>query len=441
MGKNIERHLFSEILPWLGESKILVIKGARQVGKTTLLWSLLNHLKSKGQSVIFFSVDQERLEPWFSSPAAFLRYLVDQHGFGKSKKRLHIFLDEFQYLTEPGLFLKQLFDQEKDRIQLIVSGSSSLDISKNSEFLTGRKLDFYLHPFSFLEHLKSKSTLRFTAPLSLNHQNELKEFYQLYGSTLHEQWSDYLRWGGYPEVVLRNEVEKKEAVLADIVHTYIEKDVSGFLRVENVSAFNNLVRVLAHQIGQQVNLHELRTTLGLHQETIRKYLDILQGTYVLALLPPFFKNIRKEISKMKKAYMLDLGMNNILVGSTHLAGTHSFTGHVVENAVYLDLLRRFAGRDLYYYRTLGGAEIDFVLAQDGLLLPIEVKYQKGRQPVPVSARHFQERYTQALPPLIITQEDIHVSSTGVFLPAPLLPLVDLSLDQYPQRGSKGSSSI
>ncbi|MEK7540072.1 MAG: hypothetical protein AAB558_02385, partial [Patescibacteria group bacterium] len=88
-----------------------------------------------------------------------------------------------------------------------------------------------------------------------------------------------------------------------------------------------------------------------------------------------------------------------------------------------------------------GAELDFVLAQDGLWLPIEVKYQKGRQPVPVSARHFQERYTQALPPLIITQEDIHVSSTGVFLPAPLLPLVDLSLDQYPQRGSKGSSSI
>lgn len=156
----IERDLFHNIIPWLDEEKIIIINGARQVGKTTLLHALKQHLEERGEKTVYFAADQELGNPIFQDAKLFLRFAEEQY-LASGEKRVYIFLDEFQYITEAGLFLKQICDRERRRIHLIVSGSSSLEIAKNSEFLTGRKISFHLSSFSFREYLRARSKMRY----------------------------------------------------------------------------------------------------------------------------------------------------------------------------------------------------------------------------------------------------------------------------------------
>ncbi len=140
----VKRILFNEIKEWLSEDKIIIIKGARRTGKTTLLSQIKDYLTDGGQRTIYISVDQELGNPIFSDPKYFIRYLKDQYGVDEQGKT-YILLDEFQYVKEAGLLLKVVYDMAHQYLTIIATGSSSLEISKNREFLTGRKVEFILN--------------------------------------------------------------------------------------------------------------------------------------------------------------------------------------------------------------------------------------------------------------------------------------------------------
>ena len=420
----IKREILPSILHWIGKEKILILKGARQVGKTTILQQIIADIQKKDSTAatVYFRADDKENSQIFQSTATLEEYLKRTCGF--PLKFVYLFIDEFQVIENSGLFLKNIFDKYHDKMQIIVSGSSSLEITKNTEFLTGRSIDFDIQRISFREYFnyENKSDIK---PIQLKNFDELKLFYETFSDKIDIHFKEYLAFGGYPEVITTLENKDKEIILSSIVKTYIEKDIAGFLKIENITGFNNLVKILSAQIGNLVNLSEVSNTTTLSRNTAEKYLDILIGTYVFHMVTPFYKNIRSELSKMPKVYTLDIGICNYFTRS--LDSDNRLNGAIVENFVYLHLLNQYKKDYIHFYRTIGGAEIDFVIegAENNVILG-EVKYSTKAK-VPVAIKNFIERYPNSvIQKIIFTKNTLKQDADGtIFLPVNLLPFTNL----------------
>ena len=414
----INREILEKIRPWLGKEKILIIKGARQVGKTYLLKEIKRNLEASGKKVAYLFADDIDNKPMLKSLATLELYLEQYFNFPSDF--IYLMIDEFQVLDEAGLLLKNIFDKYKDKIQLIVSGSSALEINKNLEYLTGRAIHFNVDRVNFKEYFDFNEGIN-TKRYELDSFEELEVFFQTFKPKLELSLNGYLSYGGYPEVLTTQGVAEKEEVLKSIIKTYIDKDIINQLNVENVTGFNNLIKILAGQIGQLVNSHELSNTSNVSINTLKKYLEILVGTYIIDLVTPYFKNIRSEISKMPKIYVLDIGIRNYLLRSFNIGAGEQ--GGVMENFVYNTLLTQYAKEYIHFYRTNGGAEIDFVIEdRDNKLTLCEVKY-RSKVSVPVIMKNFDERYENVGRKLIITKDVLKKDSEGYFVPVTLLPFV------------------
>jgi len=418
----VKRILFNEIKEWLSEDKIIIIKGARRTGKTTLLSQIKDYLTDGGERTIYISVDQELSNPIFFDPKYFIRYLKDQYGVNE-QRRTYILLDEFQYIKGAGLFLKVVYDMAHKYLTIIATASSSLEISKNREFLTGRKVEFILNRFSFVESLWGISEYKYNYSWKLSKDIEdLKEFYALYKDDLETHFLDYVNWGGYPEVCLQANLEKREILLKEIIRTYIQKDIVDFLKVGNISAFNNLISLLSHQVGNLLNKVEVCNTLGIHFKTLENYLDILKGTFIFSFLKPFYTNIRKELSKMPKIYAEDMGVIRYCTGRS-FTDFKIIEGSEVENFVYNHLFLTFSEDNIYFYRTISKSEIDFMVKYKDRLIPIEVKFQKNTN-IPVSIRNFNKNYADKIDyNIIVTLNKMDFQNNTYFIPVVLLPFV------------------
>lgn len=418
----VKRILFDEIKEWFLEDKIIIIKGTRRAGKTTLLSQIRDYLSEYGEKTIYISVDQELTSPIFSEPKYFIRYLKEQYGVDE-EKRTYILLDEFQYIKEAGLFLKLVYDIAHKYLTIIVTGSSSLEISKNREFLTGRKVEFILNRFSFVEFLWGTSEYKYDYSWNLSRDiKDLKEFYALYKEDLERRFLDYINWGGYPEVCLQGNFKKKETLLKEIIRTYIQKDIVDFLKVGNISAFNNLISLLSHQVGNLLNKVEVCNTLGIHFKTLENYLDILKGTFIFSFLKPFYTNIRKELSKMPKIYAEDMGVIRYSTGRS-FTDFKVIEGNVIENFLYNHLSLSFSEENIHFYRTISKSEIDFIIKDKDRLIPMEVKFQKNAN-VPVSVRNFSKNYADRIDyNIVVTLDKLDFQSNTYFIPVLLLPFV------------------
>lgn len=416
----VKRILFDEIKEWLLEDKIIIIKGTRRAGKTTLLSQIRDYLSEYGEKTIYISVDQELTSPIFSEPKYFIRYLKEQYGVDE-EKRTYILLDEFQYIKEAGLFLKVVYDIAHKYLTIIVTGSSSLEISKNREFLTGRKVEFILNRFSFVEFLWGTSEYKYDYSWNSSRDiKDLKEFYALYKKDLERRFLDYINWGGYPEVCLQGNFKKKETLLKEIIRTYIQKDIVDFLKVGNISAFNNLISLLSHQVGNLLNKVEVCNTLGIHFRTLENYLDILKGTFIFSFLKPFYTNIRKELSKMPKIYAEDMGVIRYSTGRS-FTDFKVIEGNVIENFLYNHLSLSFSEENIHFYRTISKSEIDFIIKDKDRLIPMEVKFQKNAN-VPVSVRNFSKNYANRINyNIVVTLDKLDFQSNTYFIPVLLLP--------------------
>jgi len=423
----IKREITKKIRPWLGKEKILILKGSRQVGKTTLLKQIEKELaeKNPASAVVYLLADDLDNKPIFNSPASLELYLKQFHGF--PSKYIYLMIDEFQVINQAGLFLKNIFDKYKSKLQLIVSGSSSLEITKNSEFLTGRAIHFDIARINFKEYFDFANQTE-TKRIDLEDFKKLVLFYQTLRPKLEVALKEYSIFGGYPEVITTRKAEDKKIILKSIIKTYIEKDIINFLKIENVSGFNNLIKILSSQIGSLVNANELSNTVNLAGNTLNKYLDILAGTYIFNFVTPFYRNIRSETSKMPKAYILDLGIRNYLLRSFDFDTLNSSgtMGNIMENFVYLALLSQNPKDYLHFYRTISGTEIDFVIEKENEKnILCEVKY-RSKVKLPLTMKNFQKRYPDLIGQKIIVTKDLLKKESNVcYLPAVLLPFVKL----------------
>ena len=341
----IHRYLEEKILEDIGKRKILIIYGARQVGKTTLVKIILEKYKNSLYLNGDLIDDQDRLkEP--------TRAMVDQFkGYDL------LVIDEAQKIEDIGIKLKVIFDTLPD-LKIIATGSSAFELSNIvNEPLTGRYFSYTMYPISFSEAMESNK---------FNLENEL-----IYGS--------------YPEVVMTDDIKTKEAIIKNIASNYLFKDVLNIEYIKNSRSLEHLLKAVALQIGGQVSTSELANILDADAKTVLRYLDILHKLRIIFPLYPYFSNKRQSIVKMKKYYFYDLGIRNAVAGDFGAIGARNDVGALWENFCVVermklnDSLSRAA--ENYFWRSYQGDEIDLIETQNRAIGGYEFKWSgQGTSP-------------------------------------------------------------
>jgi len=220
-----------------------------------------------------------------------------------------------------------------------------------------------------------------------------KKISELSRKELISLFKEYAVWGGYPRVVFSKTEEKKEKILSEIYTSYIEKDIVGFLEIKNRFGFSKLVKLLAGQIGQLVNISELAGSLNLDRGTVERYLKALEETFIITPLYPYFKNPRQEIIKQNKIYFNDVGIRNYALSNFSLFEERADAGFLLENAVFKEItLSLKSSEKNRFWRTKQGNEIDFLLIKGEDIVPIEVKLGLKDPKIPSGLKIFSEKY-------------------------------------------------
>ena len=379
----IKRKLFSELVDHLPKKEMSLIIGPRQAGKTTLMEMLKAHLDNSGERTLFLNLDIEWDRPHFESQAALLKKieleLGQQHGY--------VFIDEIQRKEDAGLFLKGLFDL-KLPYKFILSGSGSLELKqKIHESLVGRKRLFELTTVTFEEFINHRTNYRY--------EENLADFLALETDRAQQLLSEYMHFGGYPRIIMAAEQREKLRLIDEIYRSVLEKDIAYLLRLDKPDVFSALIKILSGQIGQLINYSEMASTLNVSFSTIKKYLWYAQKIFLVELIAPYARNVRKEISKSPVPYFWDLGLRNYSLGLFGHLESPFEKGFVFENLVFLVLRQKlkFKAARLNYWRTKDKAEVDFVIEAGKKLIPLEVKHKHLKtDKVPASLRSFIDKY-------------------------------------------------
>jgi predicted AAA+ superfamily ATPase len=379
----IKRKLFPELVEHLSKKEMSLIIGPRQAGKTTLMEMLKAHLENRGERTLFLNLDIDWDRPHFESQATLIRKIELELGL----QRGYVFIDEIQRKDDAGLFLKGLFDL-KLPYKFILSGSGSLELKqKIHESLVGRKRMFELSTLTFEEFINHRTDYRY--------EDSLADFLAIEKGRSQQLLSEYMHFGGYPRIVTAAEQREKLRLIDEIYRSILEKDIAYLLKLDKPDVFSALIKVLAGQVGQMMNYTELSSTLNVSFVTVKNYLWYAQRIFLIELITPYARNIRKEISKSPVPYFWDLGLRNFsLMLFGHLESPLE-KGFVFENLIFLLLKQklRFKAAKLNYWRTKDKAEVDFVIEAGQRLIPVEVKYKHlKQQKVPASLRSFIDRY-------------------------------------------------
>ena len=370
-----KRQIADEIARYLLADEIIVIHGARQVGKTSLLSYFQNQLIEQSEQTLYIDLEDSRFVALLDRGVdEFVNFLrgegVDLLSYAQNGRKLFVLIDEIQYLAEPSSFLKLIADHHR-YLKLIVSGSSSFEMkSKFKDSLVGRTVNFEIYPLSFREMLtfKGVSFVPGVRPTEIKLQ-QLRALYR-----------EYALYGGYPRIVLTDDLERKEKYLQQIIDTYVRKDIRDLAEIKDVNRFNRLLEVLASQSGKLLNVAELSNTCDLARHTIERYLFLLEQTYILRLVRPFSRNLRTELTKTPKIFFYDTGLMQMLWLKRLQT---ELTGSVFETSLFAELAKHTRLDDVIYWRTTDKKEIDFVLRRSEGPLPMEVKKQFPRAIPPV----------------------------------------------------------
>ncbi len=371
--------------------------GPRQAGKTTLMLMLKEYLEKNDKKTLFLNLDIEHDKEFFTSQAK----LIKKIELALGKQSGFVFIDEIQRKENAGLFLKGIYDMNLP-YKFIVSGSGSVELKeKIHESLAGRKRVFEISTISFEEFVNYKT--------SYEYEDRLLDFFDTEKSKTDELLEEYLVFGGYPRVITEETESEKLKILNEIYQSYIERDIYYLLKVQKTVAFNNLIKIMASQIGSLVNLSEIANTVGISIKTLKDYLWYLEKTFIIERVPPYFRNIRKEITKSSIFYFRDLGMRNFAVGS---AWSIRNTGFVFENFIF-NLLKEKARQNfakIYFWRTKDKSEVDFVVELGTEIIPIEAKYKRLSKPeITRSMRSFIERYKPQKALVVNLEMDMSIS--------------------------------
>lgn len=342
----IQRIATTNIKKKLVPGKVLVLYGPRRVGKTTLIKDLLAEQTSK---YLLLNGDELSTRESLSS---------------QDKQRLNqllagneiLAIDEAQRIENIGLNLKILVDNNPDKI-FLASGSASFDLAnKVGEPLTGRKNTSFLYPICF---------------------EELKIQFGLYEAK--RQLERWLIYGTYPEVVTNENPEDRKNYLDELIGAYLYKDILEMEGIKHPEKLVDLLRLLAFQIGQEVSIAELASNLVVNRETVDRYLDLLEKSFVIFRVSGFSRNLRKEIAKNDRYYFYDNGIRNSLIQNFNPINLRDDVGKLWENYMYIERMKanHYSGRhaNIYFWRTYDQKEIDMVEEREGKLFGYEFKWQ------------------------------------------------------------------
>jgi len=336
----------------LFKKKVIIIYGARQVGKTTLVKRIFDKYNDKK---LYLNCELLSVQRGLSiSEAEKLKSYLGENKL--------IILDEAQKIANIGSILKILIDTYPN-IQIIATGSSSFDLAnKINEPLTGRTHTFILYPFSISEIKQRNSRFEIEAKLE-----------------------NILRFGFYPEVFFLSEDDARSR-LDEISSNYLYKDILSFEGVKKSSIIVNLLQLLALQLGNEVSYSEIAKQLGVSRLTVQKYLDLLEQSFVIFTLKSFSRNLRKEISKSVKIYFYDLGIRNSLIQNFNQLEIRNDRDALWENFCIMERIKHNSNNRIfanyYFWRTYTQKEIDYIEEKDGKLFAFEFKWNADKKKIP-----------------------------------------------------------
>ena len=367
----IERLLYKTIENKLFAGKVIILTGARQVGKTTLLKQLLR----QKEGVLWLNGDELQVQNLFANASAD-RLLSE---FSNSKI---VILDEAQRIENIGLRLKLIADSDSD-VQVIATGSSAFELAnKVNEPLTGRKWEYQMFPLSFGEMVA--------------HHGKLKEMRMLPRRII---------YGYYPEVVTNdgNEVE----ILKLLTDAYLYKDILSWESIKHPDKLQTLLRALAYQVGSQVSYNELSQMCSMDSKTVERYINLLEQCYIIFRLPSFSRNLRHELKSSRKIYFYDNGIRNALIADYRAPEVRQDIGALWENFVIAERMKsnEYYHRwvNCYFWRTKQQQEIDYLEEGGGKLHAYEMKWN------PRAKASITKTFTEAYPNSefqVITPENI-----------------------------------
>lgn len=358
----IDRSITSQITGRLFRNKAILLMGARQVGKTTLVRAIASEY---GDKALFWNGEEPDI-----------RDLVS--GATSTKLKAHIgnkklvVIDEAQKIPGIGQSMKLIIDNYPE-VQLIATGSSSFELSgKTNEPLTGRKYIYYLFPLSFSEMVGHSGLME---------EKRLLEHRMIYGC--------------YPGIVTEPGDEK--VLLSMLTESYLYKDIFALGLVKKPLALEKLVQALALQLGHEVSYHELGQLIGADNETVERYIDLLEKSFVIFRLSSLSRNLRNEIRKNKKIYFWDNGVRNAVIRNFNPLSLRADTGALWENYMITEIIKNKMNSgeffNKWFWRTHAQQEIDLITEMDGKMTAWEFKWNPRKKPgIPGS---FQNAYDVA----------------------------------------------
>ncbi len=356
----IETHITDHVTR---SNKAIILYGPRQAGKTTLCKTIITAVNLK---TLFINADEGRyIDALSSRDSRKLRELV--HGYEL------VVIDEAQRVPDIGINLK-IFIDTLPTLKIIATGSSSFELANTvSEPLTGRKITYQLYPIA---------------------QCELKEHYNAF--ELQNMLEERLIWGSYPEMFQLVGYEQKYAYMQEMSTDYLYKDIFLLQDIRKSEKIKNLLKLLAFQIGNEVSLNELSSKLDVSKETVGRYIDLLEKTFVLFSLSGFSRNLRKEVTKMNKYYFYDLGVRNALIDNFKPLAERNDIGALWENFLIVERIKMNhymrSHKASYFWRIYTGAEVDYVEEGENALAGYEFKWNAKTTKPPAS---WQTTYTKA----------------------------------------------
>jgi predicted AAA+ superfamily ATPase len=364
----IIRDLTSKLKDKLHKGKVLVLIGPRQVGKTTLINSLLENT-----SYLFLDGDDNTVAETLSNAnTETLKSIIGNYKY--------VFIDEVQRIPNIGLKLKIIVDQIKD-VQVIVSGSSAFDINNlTQEPLTGRKFEYQLFPISWNEFEQNVGYIKAQQQLDLR-----------------------LLYGMYPDVI--NNFGNEYEILKNLVSSYLYKDILSLAGIRKSEVLEKILQALAMQIGNEVSYNEIAQLVGVDKNTVNNYIDLLEKSFVIFRLNSFNKNLRNEIKANKKIYFYDNGVRNMIIGNFNVLEFRQDKGALWENFMVSERMKLLSySQSLakpYFWRTTQQQEIDYVEIEAEAVRAFEFKWssiKKAKLP-----KSFQEAYNPSF--LVVNKEN------------------------------------
>ncbi len=344
----VPRDIYNNIKAKLFKNKVIIIYGARQTGKTTLV----NMLKEEFPDSLMLNCDEIDVRQKLGNKTSTeLATLIGKHKL--------VIIDEAQRVENIGLTLKIITDNIKD-VQIIATGSSSFELSdKIKEPLTGRAFEFHLYPFCM---------------------NELTNIYG--NNNLLRVIEDRMIYGMYPEVVLSSETD----ILSQLADSYLYKDILSYHRIKSHDVLIKLLQALALQIGNEVSYTELASVVGIDKKTVEHYVNILEQAFIVFRLRPFSRNLRNELKKMRKIYFHDLGIRNALINNFNPPEIRQDTGALFENFIISERIKynnnQRLRKNTYFWRTHQQKKIDYIEESEGVLSGYKIKFSQNTIKIP-----------------------------------------------------------